>query len=88
MISLMHPSSINFHYFFSNYTTYEYLHEQEKDFVNERAKLKSGFESSAFQFPLRSQEMPWTKLVLKNLLLIVDHGVYYSKIELYQNNGR
>ena len=60
----------------------EYLHEQEKDFVDGYANLKSGFESSAFQFLLRSQEMPWMKLVLKNLLVIVDHEVYYSKIEL------
>ena len=61
---------------------YEYLHEQEKDVVDEVANLKSGFELLEFQFLLMSQEMPWMKLVLKNLLSIVDHEVYYSKIEL------
>ena len=58
----MHTSSNNnvkiSSFIVSKYIMIEYLHEQEKDFVDDYANLKSGFESSAFQFLLRSQEMP------------------------------
>ena len=58
----MHTSSNNnvkiSSFIVCKYIMIEYLHEQEKDFVDDYANLKSGFESSAFQFLLRSQEMP------------------------------